>query len=704
MANGNIKGITVTIGGNTGPLDKALQGVNKTSRDLQNELRQVEKLLKLDPTNTELLAQKQKILADSVENTKDKLSKLKEAEKQAQQQFKEGKISEEQYRALEREIVSSEQNLKSLEKQGKKTNDTLSDKKPLESLKNIAKAAATAAAAAGAAFAGMASAALENADELQRQADVTGLSAERLQELQYAGKNLGVELDTITGVQAKLTKAMSAAKDGTGAQADAFKALGINVVDSNGQLRDAKDIMSEAFTALNGVGNETERDSLAMQIFGKSAMELNPIIKAGGDELSRLTKEARENGAVMSDKAVAGLDTFGDTLDNIKASIMGAFGESLAALIPKIQELIEKVDLEKIKDGIKAFAERVVDLLSFVLENGNTIISIIAGIGAGFIAWNVATMIQGVVGAVKAFQVANEGATIAQWALNAAQNANPIGIIVMLIAGLVTAIITLWNTNEDFRNALTGIWEGIKTAVKTAIDAVVNAFNSVIDFIKNNWQALLLMIVNPFAGAFKLLYDNCAGFRTFIDKFVANVKKAFTDTWNTVVTFFTEKVPNFISEVIGWFQRLPSAMLDIGKNIVSGIWNGIKNMSSWLWDKVTGFADGIVDGIKDALKINSPSQVFADEIGKYMAQGIGAGFEDEMSSVSMNMAKAIPVERNDYVSGSADAVNTNVNSGSAEAVISIPVSLDGKVITNVVSKVQYSNGRIRARGIGVVTP
>ena len=701
---GNIKGITVEIGGNTGPLDKALQGVNKTSRDLQNELRQVEKLLKLDPTNTELLAQKQKILADSVENTKEKLSKLKEAEKQAQQQFKEGKISEEQYRALEREIVSSEQNLKSLEKQGKKTNDTLSGKKPLESLKNIAKAAAAAATAAGAAFVGMASAALENADELQRQADVTGLSAERLQELQYVGKNLGVELDTITGAQTKLTKAMSAAKDGTGAQADAFKALGINVVDSNGQLRDAKDIMSEAFTALNGVGNETERDSLAMQIFGKSAMELNPIIKAGGDELSRLTKEARENGAVMSDKAVAGLDTFGDTLDNIKTSIMGAFGESLAALIPKIQELINKVDLEKIKDGIKAFAERVVDLLSFVLENGNTIISIIAGIGAGFIAWNVATMIQGVVGAVKAFQAANEGATIAQWALNAAQNANPIGIIVMLIAGLVTAIITLWNTNEDFRNALTGIWEGIKTAVKTALDAVVNAFNSVIDFIKNNWQALLLMIVNPFAGAFKLLYDNCSGFRNFVDKFVADVKKAFTDVWNSIVKFFTEKIPNFIDEVIGWFKKLPGSMLDIGKNIVSGIWDGIKNMSSWLWDKVKGFADGIVDGIKGALKINSPSQVLADEVGKYMAQGVGVGFEDEMSSVSMNMAKAIPVKRNDYVPGSTDAVNTNANSGSAEAIISIPVSLDGKVITNVVSKVQYSNGRIRARGIGVVTP
>ena len=398
---GNIKGITVDIGGNTGPLDKALQGVNKTSRDLQNELKQVEKLLKLDPTNTELLAQKQKLLADSVENAKSKLDKLKEAERQVQQQFKEGKISEQQYRALEREIVSSEQNLKSLEKQSKKTNDTLSDKKPVEGLKNLAKAAAAAAIAVGAAFAKMAGAALENADELQRQADVTGLTAERLQELEYAGKNLGVELDTITGAQAKLTKSMEAAKDGTGAQAEAFRALGIHVTDNNGRLKDAKDIMSEAFTALNKMGNETERDALSMQIFGKSAMELNPIIKAGGDELNRLTKEARENGAVMSDKAVAGLDAFGDTLDNIKSSIMGSFGEALGQLIPKIQEQISKIDLKKLTEGIKVFAEKAIELLSFLIKHGNAIIGIVGAIGVGLMTWNIVKTITDVVKGVK---------------------------------------------------------------------------------------------------------------------------------------------------------------------------------------------------------------------------------------------------------------------------------------------------------------
>jgi len=121
----NIKGITVEINGETGPLQKALGGVNKTSRDLQAELRNVERLLKLDPKNTELLAQKQKILAESITNTKEKLVTLKTAEEQAQQKFAEGKISEEQYRKLQQEVIKTEQELKKLEKAAEESNTTL---------------------------------------------------------------------------------------------------------------------------------------------------------------------------------------------------------------------------------------------------------------------------------------------------------------------------------------------------------------------------------------------------------------------------------------------------------------------------------------------------------------------------------------------------------------------------------------------------
>ncbi|MBR5865729.1 MAG: hypothetical protein IKY89_05600 [Alistipes sp.] len=112
---GNIKGLTVEIGGDTTKLGHALENVNQKSRDLSSELGQVNRLLKMDPGNTELVAQKQKILADAVQNTRDKLDTLKEAERQVQEQFERGEVSEAQYRALQREIVATEQKLKGYE-------------------------------------------------------------------------------------------------------------------------------------------------------------------------------------------------------------------------------------------------------------------------------------------------------------------------------------------------------------------------------------------------------------------------------------------------------------------------------------------------------------------------------------------------------------------------------------------------------------
>ena len=125
MAASTIKGITIEIGGDTTKLDKALSGVNKQSRDLQRELKEVEKGLKLDPKNTELLAQKQTLLKEAVAATSEKLDVLKTAEAQVQKQFKNGEVSEEQYRALQREIIKTESDLKSLKKAAEDGNSVL---------------------------------------------------------------------------------------------------------------------------------------------------------------------------------------------------------------------------------------------------------------------------------------------------------------------------------------------------------------------------------------------------------------------------------------------------------------------------------------------------------------------------------------------------------------------------------------------------
>lgn len=136
-----IKGITIEIGGDTTALSKALSGVNKEISTTQKQLRDVERLLKLDPGNVTLLEQKQRLLAESVEQTKQKLDSLKSAEKQVQQQFAQGKVSQAQYDALQREIVATEADLRKAEKAASSLQDEIAQSKGESALKQLGDAA-----------------------------------------------------------------------------------------------------------------------------------------------------------------------------------------------------------------------------------------------------------------------------------------------------------------------------------------------------------------------------------------------------------------------------------------------------------------------------------------------------------------------------------------------------------------------------------
>ena len=136
-----VKGIVVEIGGDTTGLDKALQGTNKNISHTQGQLRDVERLLKLDPTNTNLLAQKQRLLAEAVSETRDKLDVLKEAEKQVQQQFEKGEIAQDQYDALQREIADTSIKLRNLEDKAAEAAHALKavDEDPVEEVADAAR-------------------------------------------------------------------------------------------------------------------------------------------------------------------------------------------------------------------------------------------------------------------------------------------------------------------------------------------------------------------------------------------------------------------------------------------------------------------------------------------------------------------------------------------------------------------------------------
>lgn len=180
------------------------------------------------------------------------------------------------------------------------------------------------------------------ADEILTQSVVTGLSAEALQEYQYAAELVDVSLDTLTSSQSKMIRSMDAARRGSKEQAKAFDKLGIGVQNADGTLRDAQEVFGDVIDALGAISNETERDAIAMTIFGRSARDLNPLIKAGSDGLRELTQEAHDVGYVMGEEALDALGAVDDQLQRMNRSSEALKNQIAVGMAPAVENLMKK--------------------------------------------------------------------------------------------------------------------------------------------------------------------------------------------------------------------------------------------------------------------------------------------------------------------------------------------------------------------------
>ena len=195
------------------------------------------------------------------------------------------------------------------------------------------------------------------ADEINTMSKQTGLSTEALQEYKYMEDLIDVSTETMTGSMAKLIRNMASAQNGSKNTAAAFEALGVSITDSNGELRNNQDVFGEVIDALGKMENETQRDAYAMQIFGKSAQDLNPLIEAGGDKIAALAQEAHDMGYVLEQDTLDSLnetqdafDRFSKTLDGTKNQLVAAFGPAVTGLIQPLVGVLTEIP-EAVKTG-----------------------------------------------------------------------------------------------------------------------------------------------------------------------------------------------------------------------------------------------------------------------------------------------------------------------------------------------------------------
>jgi phage-related protein len=688
--------------------------------------------------------------------------------------------------------------------------------------------------------------------------------------------------------------------------------LGLKVFDANGNMRP----LNETFQDLNGIlGNMTqgEQTEVLNTIFNKVDLKsVNALLANSGERFNELsgyiensTGAAEQMAATMNDNlqgkitilksgleglGIAAYEKFETPLKNAVTNITNVIGDLQTDLTSgELSGALDKIAtgfgnlVEKASEIIVAVLPKILEGLGWIADHGDTIASLLAAIGAGFAVFKVASIINGVVTAIQGLTAAEVALNAIQKLVNITMAANPMMLIITLVATLVAAVVGFVATNEDARAAVVNAWNIVKDTVGKVVgeiakfftETIPNALSKVVDFVKDNWQDILLFLANPFAGAAKLLYEHCETFRNIVDniasffrelpgkiwdailgavttvttwgenmkaavvqaatEFVTNAIAFFQElpykigyvigqaignvvqfgidlvTWatieipnfiNTVITFLVElpgkiwdaivsaitniqnwgqqiyteattyiqntitsvvnflvelpgkiwdaivstitniqnwgqqvytqatnyiqntitTVVNFLSQLPGkiwnaivsaitnmanWGQQmlsqaktaamnilsnvystlsqmpgrvwnaiqgaiqsvanwgsgllqqgrnaasqlvravingvasLPSQMANVGYNIVTGVWNGICNAAGWFRRQVQSFFSGIVDGVKNALGIHSPSRVFQDEVGKYMAQGAGVGFTNELGNVEEDIDKSL---------------------------------------------------------------
>lgn len=589
-----------------------------------------------------------------------------------------------------------------------------------------------------------------------------------------------------------IEEAFEKIRSGISGETEPLKQLGINMSVANLEAFALSQGINKAYKEMTQAEQATLRYNYLMSVskdaqgdFARTSGSLANQLRIAKLNISSL---AADLGKLLLPVAQNAVKSFNDVAEKLRVAFQSEEMQSnIKNIVEKIGELIGKIG-ELISEWLPKFIEG----FSWILTHSSEIAAGITGIGTALMVLNVANMIMRLVEAFKAFKLANEGATVAQWMLNAAMSANPIGLIVAAIAGLAAGLVVLWNTNEGFRNAVIGAWNAILAAGQAVWQWLVNfftvdipaAWQSVMDFFASipEWFAnLWLTIQQAFVDGWNAIVNFfTVTIPTWINQIfnwfnelpyligyalgyaLATIIKWGANTWNYLVTnvpIWINNVVNFfsqlpsriwtwllntinriaawgqqtytnmvngatraINEVIQWFttlpgriwtwlvntisrvaqfagnlastarsaganmvnniigavRNLPSQFLNIGRNIVQGVWNGITGMGGWIRDRVNGFFSGIVDGAKAALGIHSPSRVFRDQVGKYMAQGVGVGFEDETENIKSSMEKDL----SQLVSKMQMTVDHEVATTTAGVVASRNSTLSGSTVTN----------------------
>lgn len=618
-----LKGITVEIGGDTTKLGDAILKARKSASDLSGELRGVESLLKLDPTNTVLLAQKQEILAESIAGAKDKLKMLIAAQESMSKQLADGKISPEQYRDFEREIESTRQQLTRLEAAASGTDDAVADvgdaareagekaekasggwtvlKGTLADL--AASAIKTAASAIRDTAQEMITGAAEYGDTIDKMSQKMGMSSDAYQEWDFVLQHCGASIESLKPAMKTLA---TAAENGS----DAFTQLGISQEQIAGMSQEQ--LFDATIAGLQNVTDETQRTYLAGKLLGRGATELGPLLNTSADDVADMRAQVHDLGGVMGSDAVKAAAAYQDSLQNMQYAFSGLKNNISGELLPT---------LTLIMDGVTKMLTGGGDEVAAAV--GDLVVSLSGQLTAQ---------------APRMMSVA-------------------LAFIAALVTGLLSALPDLMGAAIELVGALLlGLADqlpGIMTAAMSALLGIVDKITSPesITLLIQAAMQLMLALARGLITAIPQLIDAVPGIITnLVESFYAMLPEIIGVGIEIVIALASglvsnaghiiAAVPRLVETIVRGFLAAVKSYWYIGKSIVDGIRQGIVEQWQRLKSDVSNLFTGLVSWIKNLLGIHSPSRVFAD-IGQNMAAGIGDGWASTIGDINRQIGESL---------------------------------------------------------------
>lgn len=662
-----IKGITIEIGGDTTALSKALSGVNKEISTTQKQLRDVERLLKLDPGNVTLLEQKQRLLADSVEQTKQKLDSLKNAEKQVQQQFAQGKVSQAQYDALQREIVATEAELRKAEKAAAETADSVQkiDEKPVEELADAAQDAEKALDQAGGKAQGLASKISTTAGKVSDTFRPATTAAVGLAGALYATVPATEEL------RSDLSKLDANAQDNAvsiDAAREAWRAFAIQSGETDSAVEATSNLLQAGFTesnlqkAVEGLAGAAQRfpDTLKIESLADSLQETLATGQATGAfgelldrlgigaenfsaQLAQCTTDAEKQNLALETLSNAGLnDTYNawaknneEMLANQDANLR--FQEAMASLAEVVLPIVTMIT-EKLAALMQWFAnldpavQTAIGVIVGLIAAISPIAGIISGISTAlsFLAANPVVLVIAAIVALIAVLVliVTKGEEIKAWlagfnewlqgvfATDWTEIFGPVlgGVLngfFSLLKGIWDGVYQILGGVIDFiQGIFTGNWEQAWSGVQQIVSGVWDTITGLITGACDLIESILSGLDSWLQGVFKTDWTEIfgPGLGDIINAFMKNIE----NTWNTIKKIF-QGVIDFVQGVFtgNWEQAWQGVV-----NIFGGLFDNLVNMVKAPLNGIIGLLNGAISAINGLISgLNSISFTMPSWLG-----------------------------------------------------------------------------------------